>query len=92
MARTAPKGRAAREPWWVLLVVVVAGATLGSVVADALGQFTYLAPIGHSVVVGVDPPVTLDLRVITLTFGFVLRLNLAMVLGIIAAIYVFRLL
>jgi len=84
--------RTARDPWWILIVVVVAGAMLGSVVADALGQFTYLAPLGHSVAVGMDPPVTLDLRVVTLTLGFVVRLNLATVLGIITAVYVFRLL
>lgn len=90
MARAAK--RTSREPWWILIVVVIAGAMLGSVVADSLGQFTYLAPLGHSVVVGVDPPVTLDLRVITLTLGFVVRLNLATVLGIIVAVYVFRLL
>lgn len=90
MARTAK--RTARDPWWIFIVVVIAGAMLGSVVADSLGQFTYLAPLGHSVVVGVDPPVTLDLRVITLTVGVVFRLNLATVLGIIAAIFVFRLL
>ncbi|HEV2439226.1 MAG TPA: DUF4321 domain-containing protein [bacterium] len=90
MARAAK--RTARDPWWILIVVVVAGAVLGSVVADALGQFTYLAPLGHSVAVGVDPPVTLDVRVITLTLGFVVRLNLATVLGIIAAVYIFRLL
>ena len=90
MARAAK--RTARDPWWILIVVVVAGAMLGSVLADALGQFTYLAPLGHSVAFGMDPPVTLDLRVITVTLGFVVRLNLATVLGIIAAIYVFRLL
>jgi hypothetical protein len=84
--------RTARDPWWIYIVVVVAGAMLGSVVADALGQFTYLAPLGHSVAVGVDPPVTLDLRVLTVTLGFVVRLNLATVLGIIAAVFVFRLL
>ena len=90
MARAAK--RTSREPWWVFIVVLIAGAMLGSVVADAVGQFTYLAPLGHSVVVGLDPPVTVDLRVVTLTLGFVLRLNLATVLGIIAAIFVFRLL
>ena len=90
MARAAK--RTARDPWWILIVVVIAGAMLGSVLADALGQFTYLAPLGHSVAFGVDPPVTLDLRVITLTLGFTVRLNLATVLGIIAAVYVFRLL
>jgi len=51
---------------------------------SAVADFEYLGRV--------DPPVTLDLRVITLTLGFVLRLNLAMVLGIIAAIFVFRLL
>ena len=88
MPRTAK--RTAKDPWWIFVVVILAGAMLGSVVADALGQFTYLAPLGHSVAFGVDPPVTLDLRVVTLTLGFVVRLNLATVLGIIAAIYVFR--
>jgi len=90
VARTAK--RTARDPWWILIVVVIAGAMLGSVVADALGQFTYLAPLGHSVAVGVDPPVTVDLRVLTVTLGFVVRLNLATVLGIIAAVVIFRLL
>ncbi len=81
-----------REPWWVLVIIVIGGAMLGSVFADAVGQFTYLAPLGHSVAFGVDPPVTLDLRVTTLTLGFTVRLNLAIVLGIIAAVYLFRLL
>jgi len=81
-----------REPWWLLLVIVIAGAMLGSVFADAVGQFTYLAPLGHSVAFGVDPPITLDLRVLTLTLGFTIRLNLAIVAGIIAAVFLFRVL
>lgn len=81
-----------REPWWVLVIIVIGGAMLGSVFADAVGQFTYFAPLAHSVVFGVSPPVTLDLRVMTLTLGVTVRLNLAVVLGIIAAVYLFRLL
>jgi len=81
-----------REPWWVLVLIVVAGALLGSVLADALGQFTYLAPLGHSITVGVDPPVTIDLRVLMVTFGFTVRLNLAIVIGILLAVFLFRVL
>jgi hypothetical protein len=81
-----------REPWWILVIIVIGGAMLGSVFADAVGQSTYLAPLGRSVTFGLHPPVTLDLRVVTLTVGFTLRLNLAIVLGIIAAVYLFRLL
>ena len=79
-----------REPWWVLVLIIVAGAVLGSVLGDALGQFTYLAPLGHTIALGVDPPLTLDLRIVSLTVGFTLRLSLAIVLGIILAVYLFR--
>ncbi len=89
MAREAKR---AREPWWVLIVIVVAGAMLGSVFADAVGDFTYLAPLARSVAFGINPPITLDLHVLTLTLGFTVRLNLSIVLGIMAAIYLFRVL
>jgi hypothetical protein len=81
-----------REPWWLLVVIVIAGAMLGSVFADAVGQSTYLAPLGRSLAFGIDPPITLDLHVLTVTFGLTLRLNLAMVAGIIAAVFLFRVL
>lgn len=89
MARVAKR---VREPWWILVLVVVAGALLGSVLADALGQFTYLAALGRSITVGVDPPLTIDLRVLMVTFGFTVRLNLAIVVGILLAVYLFRVL
>jgi hypothetical protein len=84
--------RRVRDPWWVLAVIVIAGAVLGSVFADAVGQFTYLAPLSHSISIGIEPPMRIDLRVLTMTVGFTVRLNLAIVLGILLAIYVFRML
>ena len=44
MARVAKR---TREPWWLLVVIVIAGAMLGSVFADAVGQSAYLAPLGQ---------------------------------------------
>ena len=89
MARAAKRSR---EPWWLLVVIVIAGAMLGSVFADAVGQFTYLAPFVHSLAFGIDPPITLDLRVLTVTLGVTVRLNLATVAGIVAAALLFRVL
>ncbi len=84
--------RRIRDPWWVLAVIVIAGAVLGSVFAEAVGQFTYLAPLSHAISFGIDPPLRIDLRILAVTLGFTVRLNLAMVLGIIVAIYMFRML
>ena len=89
MARTPRRGR---NPWWILVVIIVAGAMLGSVLANAVGQFTYLSWLGRSLTVGLAPPVVIDLHVFTLTLGFTVRLNLAVLLGILVAAYVFRML
>ena len=53
-----------RNPWWVLIVILIAGAMLGSVLANAIGQFTYLSWLGRSVAVGLSPPVVVDLGAI----------------------------
>ncbi len=82
--------RRGQNPWWILVVIVIAGAMLGSVLAGAVGESTYLSWLGRSLTVGLAPPVVLDLHVLTLTLGLTLRLNLAVVLGILVAAFVFR--
>lgn len=79
-----------RNPWWILVVIVIAGAMLGSVLASAVGESTYLSWLGRSRTIGLAPPVVIDLHVLTLTLGLTLRLNLAVVLGILIAAFVFR--
>jgi len=79
-----------QNPWWILIVIVIAGAMLGSVLASAVGESTYLSWLGRSLTVGLSPPVVIDLHVLTLTLGLTLRLNLAVVLGILVAAFVFR--
>jgi len=84
--------RRGRNPWWLLLFVIIAGALLGSVIADAVAGYSVLSFLSRDVRAGIDPPFTFDLRVVTLTFGATLRLNLAILIGIVLAIWIFRLL
>jgi hypothetical protein len=84
--------RAGRNPWVVLVVVVVLGGLLGSVIAEAVVGYPVLGFLAREVRAGIDPPVTLDLRIISVTLGGIIRLNLAMVLGVIIAVWIYRLL
>ncbi len=86
------RARRARNPWWMLVFVMVLGAVLGMVIAEALEGYRVLSFLSRSLAVGVDPPVTLDLKVFTLTLGATFRLNLAVPIGIIIALWIFRLL
>jgi hypothetical protein len=84
--------RRIRNPWWVLLVVILFGGVLGSVIAEAVVGFSPLGFLAREVRIGLDPPIHLNLRIIGITLGAVIRLNAAMVLGVILAIWIYRLL
>ena len=78
----------------VLLVIVILGALIGSVIGEVIGT---LAPGGYvekvfskGVNPGITPPAILDLRVITLTFGLTMKINLASLLGIALALLIYR--
>lgn len=60
---------------WILVVALLAGAIVGSVIGEVLSDF---APIlARGFVVGLRPPFTVDLNVVSFTFGFSVHLNLA---------------
>jgi hypothetical protein len=76
----------------VLLVVILFGGVLGSVIAEAVVGFSPLGFLAREVRIGLDPPIHLNLRIISITLGAVIRLNAAMVLGVALAIWIYRLL
>ncbi len=84
--------RRIRNPWWVLAIVVLFGGLLGSVIAEAVVGYPYLGFLAREVRAGLDPPLVLDLRIVSLTLGGIIRLNLAMLLGVIIAVWIYRLL
>jgi len=78
----------------VLLVILILGALIGSVIGEVIGT---LAPGGYlekvfsrGVNPGISPPAILDLKVITLTLGLTVKINLASLLGIALALLIYR--
>jgi hypothetical protein len=78
----------------VLLAILVLGALIGSVIGEVIGA---LAPGGsleaifaRGISPGISPPAVLDLKVVTITLGATMRINLASVLGIALALLIYR--
>ncbi len=75
-------------------VVLIIGALMGTVIGEVVGVYAQTGPIHDIVVKGVDfgltQPVILDLKVISLTFGAIVKLNLASVLGMVLAAFLVR--
>jgi len=73
-------------------VVVILGGTLGNVIAKALVGYPVVSFLSRDIHVGIDPPFSIDLSIIAVIFGATIRLNLAMLGGIVLAIWILRLL
>ena len=85
---------AAQRGVGLVLLVVVAGLVVGSLLGELLGG---LLPSGWAQdliakgpTIGLNPPATLDLRFLALTFGLSLKVNLVGVIGIVIAALTLR--
>ncbi len=68
-----------------LVVVIITAVVLGSVLGDAAAQVPGLGWLNLGVHAGIDP-VTVDLAVLTLTFGISISINVAQSLLVIVAV------
>ncbi|MBI4726656.1 DUF4321 domain-containing protein [candidate division TA06 bacterium] len=76
------------------LVIILAGALLGSGLGDLAG---YILPSGvvrdfftKAITPGINPPLTINLLVVSLTLGFTLKLNIIALLGIVLMAYLLK--
>lgn len=76
-----------------LIALLVVGALLGALMGEVIRILFPGGILEQLFARGVSPglsPTTLDLRVLSITFGFTIRLNLASLLGIGLALYIYR--
>jgi hypothetical protein len=85
---------AARRGIGLILLVFVAGLVVGSLLGELLASIlpVWLGQdlIAQGPTIGLNPPATLDLRFLALTFGFTIKVNLVGIIGIIIAALTFR--
>ena len=85
---------AASRGFGLLLVAVVVGLIVGSLLGELLGQLVGPAwlkdMLTRGPAIGLTPPATLDLRLLSVTFGIVLKVNVVGVLGVILALIAIR--
>ena len=78
----------------LLLLAVVVGLVVGSLLGELLGEFAGPGRLRdlltHGPVIGLTPPSTLDLKLLSVTFGIVFKVNVVGVLGILVALIAVR--
>ena len=77
-----------------LLLFIFIGGLLGSILGEILQvvspQGTVQSIFGEALSLGLDPPVTVNLVLIKFTLGFLLKINLLCVLGMLLGAYLYK--
>ena len=75
---------------WILVLFILCGIVVGGLLGDLAGHVDFLWWLSYGEQFGISEPITLDLQVITLTFGLMFKINIASIIGMILAIFMYR--
>lgn len=75
---------------WILLVFILSGIVIGGLLGNVAANVDGLSWLSYGQSFGLTSPLVLDLNIINITFGFMLKINIASIIGIAIAIFIYR--
>lgn len=75
---------------WIVLLFICAGLVIGGLLGEVAAQVDWLSWLAYGQTFGIENPFTLNLNVLTLTFAFALHINIASIIGLAIAIFLYR--
>lgn len=81
---------ATREKNWIVLLFIFAGLVIGGLLGEVASQVDWLSWLAYGQTFGIENPFVLDFNVLSLTFAFALHINIASIIGMAIAIFLYR--
>jgi len=81
---------AMREKSWIGILFIFAGLVIGGLLGEVASQVDWLGWLAYGQTFGIETPFILDLNVLSLTFAFALHINIASIIGLTIAIFLYR--
>ncbi|MFZ7102310.1 MAG: DUF4321 domain-containing protein [Peptococcaceae bacterium] len=72
---------------WILVILLVIGGLIGTLLGQTLGQYLPILNTGFQPI-GLQPT-TINLVVLTVTFGLILKINVASIIGFLLAMFIY---
>ncbi len=76
---------------WVLLLLMLAGVVLGGFAGDLTQGISWLSWLNVGQSFGLDSPLVINFGILVISFGFHLKITMAGIIGIAAALITYRL-
>lgn len=75
---------------WILLLFILSGIVVGGLLGNLSGHVDFLSWLAYGEEFGLSTPIELDLNVVKLTFGLMFKINIASIIGIVLAIFIYK--
>ncbi len=75
---------------WILLLFICAGLVIGGLLGQLAGQVDWLSWLSYGQSFGIENPFILDLNVMKITFALVININIASIIGMAIALFLYR--
>lgn len=75
---------------WVLVLCILSGLVIGGLLGNLAGQVSFLWWLGYGQSFGLSTPIELDLSIVQISFGLMFKLNVASIIGMLIAIFIYR--
>ena len=75
---------------WILLIFILSGLVIGGLIGELANSVSWLWWLGYGQEFGLSTPFTLDLSVITISFSLMFKINIASIVGMVVAIFIYR--
>ena len=75
---------------WILLVFLLSGIVVGGLLGNLASHVDFLSWLSYGEEFGLSTPIELDLNVVKLTFGLMFKINIASIIGIVLAIFIYK--
>ena len=75
---------------WILMVFLLSGLVIGGLLGEIASKVDWLWWLSYGESFGISSPIELDLSVIKITFGLMFRINIASIVGMALAIFLYR--
>lgn len=75
---------------WILIVFILSGLVIGGLLGELAARVDFLWWLSYGQSFGLTDPLSLDLNIIKITFGLQLKINIASIIGMGIAIFIYR--
>ena len=75
---------------WILLIFIFSGIVLGGLIGELARNVSFLNWLSYGQEFGLESPLVLNLNIIKLTFAISIKINVASIIGIAIAVFIYR--